>query len=127
MLPQLLLNYTLHCSPGPPVAGACDYRTVLSNLSAGKKSGGIAGIKASLLRASSAACQEPYGRDALKCPLHNRLHLQTTTGCGEHCLLPSIINDWLGYARQPDTSLLQSGRFPREFLLVFAHWLQNRG
>ena len=35
MLPQLLLNYTLHCIPGPPVAGACDYPTVLLTSSAG--------------------------------------------------------------------------------------------
>ena len=61
MLAKSLLIFTLHYFPGPPVAGVCDYPTVLS---AGFKSKGMAGIEKSLLRASSAACQEPHGRHA---------------------------------------------------------------
>ena len=94
MLANFLLNYTLHCFPGPQLAGAFDYLTVFS---AGLESKGMAGIEASLLRA---LCCLPGAlwQGCIKVLLHDRLHLQTTTDYSEHFALSGIISDWLGCA-----------------------------
>lgn len=81
MLPQLLLNYTLHCIPGPPVAGACDYPTVLLTSSAGFSCEGIAGIEASLLRPALLLAKSPVAG----------MHGSTSRITGCTCRLQEII------------------------------------